>query len=178
MACKALRGPAASPTHPPPGSPSSWHCSQANFLTVPPNSPSSVLPQALCTCCFPTPFPVVFSCLACLSSNVTPPPHTLQVHVSAVYLLHIHSVHKYLWNISTKHILAHVDTTINKTDKNTAWWSYILAWGMGWVRKTASTPKKTNQMGESPESWADGKPLVRVRVNWRGDWYKCQVPEP
>ena len=152
MASNALHGPATSPAHPPPVSPGSWHCSQANFFTVPPNSPSSVLTQALCTCCFPTPFPVVFSYLACFNSNVTPPPHTLQVHVSAVYLLHIHSVHKYLWNISTSHILAHVDTTVNKTDKNTAWWSYILAWGGGWVRKTASTPKETNQMGESPES--------------------------
>ena len=44
--------------------------------------------------------------------------------------------------MSTTHILALVDTAINKADKSAAWWSSILAWGMGWVRKTASTPKK------------------------------------
>lgn len=91
---------------------------------------------------FPTPFPVVFSGLSCLSSNATAPPHTLQVNVTAVYPLHIHSVYKDPRNMSTSHILALVDTAINKADKSAARWSSILAWGMGWVRKTASTPKK------------------------------------
>lgn len=101
-------------------------------------------------------FPHTFSCglfLSFLSQlKCDSPTHTLQVNVTAVYLLHIHSVHEDPWNMSTSHILALADTAINKTDKNAARWSSILAWGIVWVRKSASTPKKVYQMGESPES--------------------------